>query len=150
MKKKTVSATLLVDLASEVVRRGGLFRFYSRGFSMLPDIGDREQVTVGAVIFSEVKLGDVLLCTTDNAPVLHRVIHKSYRSGESFLLLSSDNGDQIHRVRTADIIGKVVDVKRSKWRMVKQMIGSMRPVSIRPIGLISPIYKSYRSHKSYI
>lgn len=133
-KKRILPANMLVELASEVVQKGGRLQFLSRGYSMLPHIGDREKVTLSNVAFCDVKIGDVLLCTTADKPVLHRVIYKNIHSDPPFILLGSDVGDQVHQIRTSDVIGKVAKIKRSKRRMFKWHMAQMARCALLLLG----------------
>ena len=100
-------------LYSEILHKGGLFRFKARGCSMSPFVHDGAVITVAPVEAGSVRFGDVVFCSSKGRAVVHRVVGKCMLNKEPALLIRGDNASsQAERVLAAEVIGKVVTVEQ--------------------------------------
>jgi GNAT superfamily N-acetyltransferase len=100
-------------LYSEILHRGGLFRFQARGCSMSPFVHDGAVITVAPVGAGAVRFGDVVFCSSKGRAVVHRVVGKCMLNKEPALLIRGDNvSSKAERFLAAEVIGKVVTVEQ--------------------------------------
>jgi hypothetical protein len=111
-----LSPKQLVELAKEVVGRGGLLTFRASGHSMAPLIADADTVILGPLKNGKVSLGDIVLVDCPGGPRLHRVVLIGPGRDDQYIIT---RGDQMsagqEKVKAEAIFGRVVRVHRP-WR----------------------------------
>jgi phage repressor protein C with HTH and peptisase S24 domain len=80
---KPVPPRQLLQLAGEVISRGGHFCFHTTGHSMYPAIAHGDRVILGPLLGGTARVGDVVLAETQEGPRLHRVISIGTKSSGS-------------------------------------------------------------------
>jgi signal peptidase I len=125
-----MSADLLTDLSTELLRQGKSIRFRAPGRSMYPTIKENEVITVEPIEPSSINIGDIILYRQERSVVAHRVARiitaellppclldaepPPNDTRHSFLLRSDTWGKEALRpVTDAQILGKVVRVERN-------------------------------------
>ena len=119
MTLRCLSQKQLLELAEEVVSRGGVLRFQARGRSMRPAIADQDWVVLGPVGGHEPRLGEVVLARTRRGPRLHRVVEKGAGADGGWLRVRGDT--QLGRGETVSmdaVVARLVKVDRSLIRAV--------------------------------
>ncbi len=117
-KSITVPPHDLFMLAKDSINKSGRFTFTARGYSMYPAICDGEKVTLESIDFKDLKIGDIVLCYTFDGPFLHRIVKKSYRSKDKYIIIKGDAlFSKKHQVESYQIAGSVSYIfKRHKKR----------------------------------
>ena len=87
---KPVPPEQLLNLAGEVISRGGHFAFNTTGHSMYPAIAHGDRVVLGPLPPGGARVGDVVLVGTGDGPRLHRVVSTGSDSAGPFLLTRGD------------------------------------------------------------
>ena len=117
MKTTELFGQELLELADEVVGRGGLLAFRARGHSMAPVIADGDRVVLGPLDPGGPRVGDVVLIRVNPGPRLHRLVQGGKDDDGPFFIARGDApGAGQDRIRTGDICGRVVRVNRPWWR----------------------------------
>ena len=100
-----VELTELYPLMAEVIAKGGTFRFYPRGTSMLPMLVEGED-SVELAQADAVEVGDVVFYRRDNgAFVLHRLIAK--RNG-TYTMCGDHQMGLEYGIREEQVLAKLV------------------------------------------
>jgi hypothetical protein len=79
---------------------------------MYPTIREGEYITVVPVRTNEVHKTDVLLCTTDRGPLVHRVHQICGESPESLLLRGDASTTCDDAIHFQQVLGKVISTER--------------------------------------
>jgi hypothetical protein len=119
MRRYGISRAELVELAAQVVRRGGCLAFRAHGPSMAPSVTDGERVTVGPLPPGGPRHLDLVLARTNRGPRLHRVVAVGEDSVGRFYTLKGDS-DSLPplSVRGEDLIGLIVAVHHCPRRLL--------------------------------
>ena len=106
--------TLKSKLAVEVVRRFGEVRLRVTGASMLPSVWPGDILTVRRVSFSELRPGQIILCSRGAQLVAHRIIgHR-----QQHLVTRGDSLPQNDPLVGEDqVLGQVVSILRNGRRI---------------------------------
>ena len=106
--------TVKSKLAGEVVRRFGEVRLRVTGTSMLPSVWPGDILTVRSVRFSELRPGQIILCSRGAQLVAHRIIgHR-----EQHLVTRGDSLAQNDPLVGEDqVLGQVVSILRNGRRI---------------------------------
>ena len=117
MKITELFGDQLLDLADEVVGRGGVLAFRARGHSMAPIIADGDQVLLGPLAPGGARIGEVVLIRTDSGPRLHRLVQVDGNPDEQLFVARGDApGSSKDRIPGSAICGRVVRINRPWWR----------------------------------
>jgi len=107
------ASNLLLDLTTELLRRGATVRFRPSGRSMYPSIREGELITVEPVAASDVKLADIVLYRSERGPIAHRVVEIASRDARIFRLRGDASLSCDRPVEAEQILGRVVRVHRN-------------------------------------
>ncbi len=100
-------------VCTEVLQKGGLFRFKAGGCSMSPFVPDGSIITVEPVEADAVRFGDVVLYASESRTVVHRVLGRCLLHGESAFLIRGDYlSTGVESVPATHVLGRVVRVQR--------------------------------------
>ncbi|MCX8038353.1 MAG: hypothetical protein N3D11_15095 [Candidatus Sumerlaeia bacterium] len=104
-----------VAVSTDLLRSGYGIRFQARGWSMYPTIREGDVITAQPTDPTQVRPGDILLCTSAGRLVVHRAISVQVaETGEVLFLLRGDGSTQADGyVPAGDILGKVVGIERN-------------------------------------
>ena len=125
-----------VDLAAEVLARGGRFQLLVNGASMQPWLVAGDRVDLAAVEPARLRVGDIVL-TGGSRPLLHRVVRIDRAAG--VVVTRGDAADQDDPpLPLGDLVGRVVSVQRP-WpvRLQRWMGGGRRRLG-RALRVRSP------------
>jgi hypothetical protein len=131
---KPVPPRQLLQLAGEVISRGGHFSFHPTGHSMYPAIAHGDRVILGPLLEGAARVGDVVLAETQEGPRLHRVISIGTKSSGPDLLVRGDaEAGPGERVRPEAVCGRVVRVHRPlrRWLSPRFWITTLRRIRSR-------------------
>lgn len=85
------------------------FPLISVGESMIPLLYPQDKVYLQSVVFSAIKVNDIVAFKKNGQLICHRVIYK----GKNYLIAKGDNGFQIDgKIKPKNILGKIEEVKR--------------------------------------
>ncbi len=106
---------LLLDLSTELLGRGKRVRFRAPGRSMYPTIRENEPITVAPVEPQNVKVGDIILYSSGDSVIAHRVVRVEGDDVKNlrFTLCEDTWGTLDAPVESQQILGKVVSVERA-------------------------------------
>jgi hypothetical protein len=132
---RSLSRSQLLELARQVVSRGGLLRVQVRGQSMRPAIADDDQVVLCPIRSPGPCAGEVVLAETRLGPRLHRVVARGVDEQGPWLRIRGDR--QVgpgQLVRPEDVVAAVARVERplykalgAYWRHLASCGGRLRP-----------------------
>ncbi len=108
----------LVELAKDVIAKGGQLHFRTRGHSMFPFIADGDEVVLGPLDPGGPQIGQVVLFDTKNGARLHRLIAQVSESGNSYFIARGDAELSAgERIEVDQIYGRIVETRRplSRW-----------------------------------
>lgn len=128
---KPVPPEQLLQLAGEVISRGGYFTFHTTGHSMYPAIAHGDQVILGPLPEGGARVGDVVLAGTRDGPRLHRVVSAGTDPSGPFLLVRGDaETGPGERVRPEAVCGRVVRVHRPlrRWLSPRFWLSTLRRI----------------------
>jgi signal peptidase I len=101
------------------LKKRGSFSFLSDGESMLPLLHPKDLVNYQRISFSKIQTNDLILVFKNNFIFTHRVIYKTNK----FLITKGDNNlESDGRINPSQIIGKVINVKRSNKIIDPEML----------------------------
>ena len=102
-----------VDLAAEVLRRGGTIRLKASGTSMLPSLWPGDLLTIQSAGCDQVAAGDILLVVRHERFFIHRLV--GWRLGSNCLLWITKGDAMPHcdpPATASDLLGRVTYVRR--------------------------------------
>ncbi len=154
LEEKLLSGPEMVDLASEVLARGLIFRFKAGGGSMFPFIRDGDVISILPLLEKEPRLGDVVaFCLPGHERLLvHRVVGRT----ENDWILKGDNypyGMLDGPIQKENLLGMVSRIER-KGRTVHLGLGleryiiaafSRRGFLQPPVRIAANIYRKIKS-----
>ena len=111
-----LSGSAISEIMSPVLKKGALFRFQAKGFSMSPFIRDRDIITVSNVGSRAIQIGAVAVVVNpvNNALIVHRIVKKA----ENTIMLKGDNCiDPDGMFSHSSIIGIVTKIERDKKKV---------------------------------
>jgi len=102
----------LAQLLQAVLKKGALFRFRAKGFSMSPFIRDDDVVTVAPLSRNSTRLGDVVAFVSPYTERLtvHRIVG---RKGNSYLTQGDRAPESDGLISNIHILGRVTKVERN-------------------------------------
>ncbi|MBW1807862.1 MAG: S24/S26 family peptidase [Deltaproteobacteria bacterium] len=137
---KPVKTTLLlsselVELAREVIAKGGRLHFRTRGHSMFPSIADGDEVVIGPLDPGGPQIGQVVLVDTQSGPRLHRLIAKD-ADGKYFVARGDAELSAGDRIKADQIYARIVQTRRplSRWLSPGFILAMLR-TTLRRMGL---------------
>jgi signal peptidase I len=107
----SLSRELLIKLLVAVLKKGGSFRFRTKGFSMYPFIRDGDVITISPISNNRASFGEIVAFINPGTRnlVVHRVIG---RSG-NFYFIKGDNSSGLDCiVHKTSILGCVTKIER--------------------------------------
>lgn len=110
-----ISGPEVIELMQEVHEKGAAFRFKVAGLSMKPSICNNDVITLSHLKKFSPFVGEVVaLFQPENSRfMLHRVVKKEWKKGQTLYSIKGDNLRQIDaRVTLEDILGIVTKVER--------------------------------------
>jgi len=116
MRELSIKHAELSDISTEVLGRGGLFRFKAHGSSMYPFIRDGDVLTIQTVEIEKLNRGDVVLYrSAGDRVVAHRVVGKNATNGQWVLMMRGDSGLSTNEQVPADhVLGRVMSIQRGQ------------------------------------
>lgn len=127
---RRLPAAFVIDLAREVLGRGGVLGLRVRGHSMRPFLVDGARVVLGARPASALQAGSVVLALTRRGPRLHRVRALREVDGVRELLLRGDRGPEpAEWVRADQVVATLVAWPRGRQslrRGLRALVGVLR------------------------
>jgi GNAT superfamily N-acetyltransferase len=100
-----------IDLAKEVLRKGGLLRFKAHGSSMYPSIQHGATIVVKSVKPKAVKFGDIVFASCNGRALVHRMVGRFTQDGVPMFILRGDFSiASINMVPQQNVLGHVVNV----------------------------------------
>jgi signal peptidase len=116
MREVSLKHAELSDISSEVLGRGGLFRFKAHGSSMYPFIQDGDVLTVQHVEIDALNSGDVAFYrSAGDRVVAHRVVGKNVINGQLIVTMRGDSVlDTNEHIAADHVLGKVVSIQRGQ------------------------------------
>ncbi len=150
MRELRLGDDAFVELAAEILSKGGSFQFRAHGASMAPFIRDGDLLTVTPVDAARLEIGDVALMRTQwDRLKAHRVIGKQVRGGVLLLetrgdaRLSPDRpvpGDRVlGRVERAQRGGRVYRLDRGTWRLAARLWMGVFPLRRGLVRLVRAV-----------
>lgn len=136
MRELRLGDDAFVELAAEILLKGGSFQFRAHGASMAPFIRDGDLLTVAPVDAARLEIGDVALCRTcwDRIKA-HRVVGKTVQDGVLLLETRGDARLSPDRPVPGDrVLGRVVRAQRGE-RVYRLDGGPWRLAACLWIGL---------------
>ena len=124
----------LLQLAGEVISRGGHFTFQTTGHSMYPAIAHGDRVILGPLPEGGARVRDVVLVGTPDGPRLHRIISTGADPSGPFLLVRGDaETGPGERVGPEAVCGRVVRVNRplGRWLSPRFWAATLRRIHSR-------------------
>lgn len=107
-------ASLKVDLAAEVLRRGGIIRLRAWGASMLPSIWPGDWLTIESATFEQVAPGDIVAILQESRFIIHRLIRVEEHSDRTACLT---RGDAVPHddpsISASTLVGRVTSICRA-------------------------------------
>jgi len=121
MRELNLNSDQFGSLAADILKRGGIFRFKAQGSSMFPFIRSGDILSIKSIPIESLKTGDVLFCRlSERVLVAHRLVHQKIKDYPHLLRLRGDHSMAPGEIiRTNDIIGKVVGLKRGNLKESK-------------------------------
>jgi len=101
------------DMMKPYLNDGYTVKMVPAGNSMLPTIHHNEDV-VFLKKTQEVKTGDIILAEIEKD---HYVMHRVLKMEGAILTLKGDNNQGTEKTRTADVVGKVVGIKKGEAKV---------------------------------
>lgn len=100
-------------LAVEVLQSWGELRLRAEGLSMLPTLWPGDLLTIQAQTSEQVEAGDLVLYAREGRFFVHRVVSKSSRGGQVFVMARGDCMSQEDPpVCEAELLGTVTEIRR--------------------------------------
>lgn len=120
----SLGASDLVELAAEVLAKGGRFRFRVTGTSMQPGLVSGDLVVLASIDRQGLAPGDVVLIRGPR-PVLHRLVRIDEETGQ---VISRGDAAQVDDppAALADLVGRVIAVERPWLVRLRQLLGAGR------------------------
>jgi hypothetical protein len=118
VKTTLLLSSELVELAKEVIAKGGRLHFRTRGHSMFPFVADGDEVVLGPFEPGGPQIGQVVLFDTKNGARLHRLIACVREAGTSYFIARGDAElGAGERIEVDQIHGQIVETHRplSRW-----------------------------------
>jgi hypothetical protein len=113
MSEITLDKTDFYEIATEILGKGGSFRFRARGGSMYPFIRDGAVITVGPVRLRRLRVGDVVLYGNQAGMVVHRIIAKKTLDERVHLWIRGDaSSGSGERVLSSWVKGRVEKIEQ--------------------------------------
>jgi signal peptidase I len=110
-----------ISLSTDILRKGGTFRFRAGGGSMRPFIRDGAVLTVDPATPETLRLGDVVLYRSGNRPVAHRLLFKRNGSGNvEFIVRGDALSAPVERVPGDQVLGRVISVEQAGSKTVTE------------------------------
>lgn len=112
-----------LELCSAALRSGETIRIRAFGASMLPTIWPGDVLVIASASAEEVVCGEIVVAKREQGLVIHRLIAKT----EAHCVLRGDAMAQNDApARTADVLGKIVEVRRGRRVIMPQQ--NIRPL----------------------
>jgi signal peptidase I len=120
----SLGASDLVELAAEVLAKGGRFRFRVTGTSMQPGLVSGDLVVLATIDPQRLAPGDVVLIRGPR-PLLHRVVSIDKSTGQ---VISRGDAAQVDDppATLADLVGRVVSSERPWPVRLRRLLGAGR------------------------
>ena len=119
MNLRKLAADELLDLAVEVLSRGGSLTLLASGHSMVPAIADGDRVSLRPAGAGSPRLGDVWLVATSKGARLHRLVSSGRNHLGAWFRVKGDAATgALEHVSRADLVGRVVRIDRSASRFL--------------------------------
>jgi len=120
IENKTVGSLILVK---EILKRGNCVRIPTLGRSMFPLISNI--VLIEPASAKDIKGGDVVVYSSGERMVAHRLVRKMTKDGKEILLTKGDTFLGCSEVFPENVIGKVIEVEKWGIRLnLKRGIGN--------------------------
>lgn len=121
MREVDLNREDFLNLAEDVLKRGGIFWFKALGLSMHPSVRSGDILIVESTRPTEVLIGDVIVFRrAPNHLIAHRVTAKVLKEDTIVFSVRGDNMDCDEPVGESDILGRVVMLKRGN-KIVKSL-----------------------------
>ena len=144
---KTVRSS---NLAKEILKRGHCVRIPTLGRSMFPLISSI--IHIEPVKAEEIRVGDIVVYSSEEKMVAHRLTKKIIKDGKEILLVKGDTWLESSKVLPEDVIGKVTKVE--KWGIqlnFQRGVGKIIDIIFRSTSpLISRLYPILRNRKHWL
>ena len=106
-----VPKDMFIDLAKEVLGKGGLLRFKVHGSSMYPSVRNGATIIVRSVEPTDVRIGDIVFAYCNGRVLVHRMVDRFTRDGVPMFILRGDCSiASINMVPQQNVLGHVVNV----------------------------------------
>lgn len=117
--KLTCTASEFGELGAELLVRGNLVWFTARGTSMHPLVRDGDTLLIAPYRPGGVKVGDIVLCTTETGQVLvHRVLrNRADENGKRHLVQGDHAPKPDGWIPQQKIHGRLVEIDRCDRRL---------------------------------
>lgn len=114
------TSAAFAELSAELLRSGCAVRFQARGVSMSPLVRDGDVLLVRPVNARTIRVGDVVLCSTEpGRVVVHRVIRRERGPGGDWFTVQGDALAGPDRpVPAAQVYGRLATIERGGKRIV--------------------------------
>lgn len=117
-REYTLDSPDILRLARAELLRGHWFRLRVAGSVMEPTIAAGDWITIESVIAAQLRVGDVvLLCTSSQTAVVHRVIRFEKRGSVTQVVTRGDASNRLDvSVPVSNVVGRVVRIERTGFR----------------------------------
>jgi signal peptidase I len=120
----SLDASELVELAADVLAKGGRFQFRVTGTSMQPGLVAGDLVVLASIDPERLAVGDVVLIRGPR-PLLHRVVRIDKKKGQVISRGDAAQGDD-PPANLTDLVGRVIAVERPWLVRLRRLLGAGR------------------------
>jgi|SRR6266436_346070 len=101
-------------LVAEALRSWGKLKLRATGVSMLPTLWPGDLLTIQSHRPEQAEPGEIVLCIRKGRFFIHRVVCKSIKANEAFLITRGDcMAENDPPVRRDELLGKITEIQRA-------------------------------------
>jgi signal peptidase I len=130
------------ELLKSLLNQGKSIKVTVRGMSMFPILLTNDVVLVKPAESDDLKFGQIIVFRLGYNFVVHRLIGKNNEKGLVFT-----RGDGLPKkdkpVKLEDVVGVVVGIEQSRWRLAKLAIGRWSPVWAVVMPIVGPFIRVF-------
>jgi signal peptidase I len=129
------------EFLKSLLNQGKCIKITVHGMSMFPILLTNDVVLVKPFEPNDLKFGQIIVFRLGDNFVVHRLIGKNNEKG-----LVYTRGDGLPKkdkpVKLEDVVGIVVGIEQSRWRLAKLAIGRWSPIWVVVMPIIGPIVRT--------
>jgi len=129
------------EIINTLLSQGKSIKITVRGMSMFPILLTTDVVLVKPVEPDDLKYGQVIVFKLGENLVVHRLVGRNLEKG-----LVYTRGDGLQKrdkpVNVEDVVGIVVGIEKSRWRLAKIAIGRWSPIWAVVMPIIGPFIRA--------